>query len=442
MSRFAQNHGESPKDPPGMEHAALRRRIAELEEAEVERDHLCRVLTERTKEMQCLYAISRTRNEAGMSTESLLQKIVQFLPPAWQYPEITCARLVLSDGRVFHTRNFKEAPWRQTGDIMRDGVREGYLEVFYLEDRPEMDEGPFLMEERALLEAVCDRVGKILDRAWAEKEARQKDLQLLQLDKMAAVGTLVSGVAHEINNPNNFIMLNAPVLQDAFEDILPILDDYYRENGDFTMGGLPYTEIRDNIAMLFSGILEGAKRIKNIVESLKSFARSDARNLMEPVDVNSVVKTALALVNNQICKATKRFSIHYGKDLPLVKGNFQRLEQVVINLVQNACEALEDNQKAIVLTTSFDPMKRKVLVEVRDEGTGISAECLKKITDPFYTTRRHHGGTGLGLSVSSGIVKDHDGTLTFSSHLGKGTTARLRLPLKNSDPPVPEGEGT
>jgi polar amino acid transport system substrate-binding protein len=314
--------------------------------------------------------------------------------------------------------------------------------VFYLEERPEMDDGPFLIEERALLEAVCDRVGKILDRAWAEKEARQKDLQLLQLDKMAAVGTLVSGVAHEINNPNNFIMLNAPVLQDIFDDILPILDAYYRENGDFTMGGLPYTEIRENIAMLFSGILEGAKRIKNIVESLKSFARSDARNLMEPVDVNSVVKTALALVNNQICKTTTHFSVRYGKDLPLVKGNFQRLEQVVINLVQNACEALEDNRKAIVLTTSFDPMKRKVLVEVQDEGTGISAECLKKITDPFYTTRRHHGGTGLGLSVSSAIVKDHEGTLTFSSHPGKGTTARLRLPVKNSDPPVPEGEGT
>ncbi|MBI4864274.1 MAG: hypothetical protein HY815_29055 [Candidatus Riflebacteria bacterium] len=239
---------------------------------------------------------------------------------------------------------------------------------------------------------------------------------------MVALGTLVSGVAHEINNPNNFIMLNTPVLHDVFESIRPILEEYHENHGDFLMGGMPYAQMRENVPVLFSWIVEGAKRIKNIVEGLKSFARTDSPDLTQSVDVNAVVKSALLLVNNQIKRATNSFAVHYGDDLPPVRGNFQRLEQVVINLLQNACEALPDRRKGIWVTTSYDRSARLVVVEVRDRGVGIPADRLPHIIDPFYTTKRQRGGTGLGLSVSSGIVRDHGGTLGETAPL-PGTAA-------------------
>jgi C4-dicarboxylate-specific signal transduction histidine kinase len=255
---------------------------------------------------------------------------------------------------------------------------------------------------------------------------------MIQLDKLAALGTMVSGVAHEINNPNNFIMLNTPVLLEAYGSIIPILEEYYRENNDFLIGGIPYSEMKDNIPVLFSGILEGAKRIKTIVESLKGFARAEACDLSQIVDVNDVARSALVLLNNQIKKSTRNFSTEHAQNLPAIRGNGQRLEQVIINLVQNACEALTDKQQGIFISTSYNHTRRSVVVEIRDEGVGIRPDKLPHIMDPFYTTKRHTGGTGLGLSVSATIVKDHGGSLTFTSAPGKGTTVTLLLPVDSS----------
>jgi polar amino acid transport system substrate-binding protein len=128
-------------------------------------------------------------------------------------------------------------------------------------------------------------------------------------------------------------------------------------------------------------------------------------------------------------KSTNHFSVTYGNNLPVLKGNFQRFEQVMINLIQNACQALPDNQKAIFVSTSYDEKKPSIVVEVEDEGTGITSEMLSHITDPFYTTKSDSGGLGLGLSISSRIVREHGGTLTFTSEPGKGTKAEIVLPV-------------
>jgi signal transduction histidine kinase len=250
---------------------------------------------------------------------------------------------------------------------------------------------------------------------------------------MVALGTLVSGVAHEINNPNNFVMLNAPLLYESWKSIIPVLDEYYKENGDFVVGGLLYSEMKENIPQLFSGILEGANRIKNIVENLKGFTRVDTSELTQSVNINAVVQSALTLLGNLIKKSTEHFSVEYGENLPVLRGNFQRLEQVIINLIQNACEALPNKQKGIMLTTSFDQDKKKIVVTIKDEGVGICNDKISNIMDPFYTTKRHLGGTGLGLSIASGIVKHHGGVLGFSSSPEKGTTAILTLPVLGND---------
>jgi len=269
----------------------------------------------------------------------------------------------------------------------------------------------------------------ITKRKQVEEQARIQQEQLIQTDKMVSLGILVSGVAHEINNPNNFIMLNTPLLLEAWESILPILNDYYQQQGDFVVGGLQYSEMREHVPVLFSGIVDGAKRIKNIVQELRDFARQHPGELMEDIDINAVVHSALTLVSNMIKKTTDRFDVKYGSALPKLRGNFQRLEQVVINLIQNACYALPDKNRGIFVSTSYDIASSVLQVIVQDEGKGIPPDMMKHIMDPFFTTKRDEGGSGLGLSISNNIINEHGGRLIIASKEGEGTTARVVLPL-------------
>ncbi len=263
----------------------------------------------------------------------------------------------------------------------------------------------------------------------AREEEENRRQQLIQADKMISLGILVAGVAHEINNPNQFIMINIPLLKRAWEKAVPVLDKYYEENGDFPLGGVPYSKMRQKIPELHAGIYNGAQRIKNIVKSLKDYAREGQPEIKTSISVNEVLQSSLLIVANQIKKATFDFQIHLGKNIPPVKGNFQRLEQVVINLIQNACQALDDPQKAIEIKSKYDSARKRVLITIRDEGIGIEQGKKQYILDPFYSSKRDSGGTGLGLSISAGIIKDHDGTMNFRSVHKKGTTVTVSLPV-------------
>jgi PAS domain S-box-containing protein len=251
---------------------------------------------------------------------------------------------------------------------------------------------------------------------------------LVQADKMISLGILVSGVAHEINNPNNFIMLNTPILQEAWGSISPILEKYYAENDDFIVGGLPYSEMRDEVFKLFSGVVEGSRRISRIVEELKNFARHDVTDMDQPVNVNDVVRNACSLGAGMIKGSTDAFSIFCDDGLPVVRGSAQKLEQVILNLIQNACQALPGRNSAVRISTGLDPDSGNVLIEVRDEGTGIAEDVLPHIMAPFVTTKQNLGGTGLGLSVSANIIRDHGGTILVESKRGAGTTVTISIP--------------
>jgi len=278
----------------------------------------------------------------------------------------------------------------------------------------------------------------VTERKQMEEQAKVHQQQLMQAGKMVALGTLVSSVGHEINNPNNFIMLNAPLLKEAWQHVLPILDEYYEKDRDFSIGSVRYTEVRDRIPRLLSGISDGSKRINEIVEDLRNFLRMDASDMNQSVDVNAVLRSAISLLSNMINKSTNHFSVNYGDNLPKVRGNSHRLEQVIINLIQNACQALPDTQRGISLSTSYDEKTSSIVVRVQDEGVGIPSDVLPHITDPFFTTRSHSGGIGLGLSISLRIVKEHGGTLSFTSEPGKGTLAEIILSLSQANHPSRE----
>jgi polar amino acid transport system substrate-binding protein len=163
------------------------------------------------------------------------------------------------------------------------------------------------------------------------------------------------------------------------------------------------------------------------VEDLKDFGRQGDPDLKEGMSLNEVLQTSLRLVENLVRKSTSSLVVDYTEGLPAVRGNAQRMEQVVVNLLMNACQALPDRDKGIRLRTYLD--QDAVCLEVRDEGVGIPAENLAHIADPFFTTKREMEGTGLGLAVSASIVKEHGGSLSFESAPGLGTVARILLPL-------------
>lgn len=297
--------------------------------------------------------------------------------------------------------------------------------------------GGFALWSRTLHRQVAlrtaDLTREIAERRHAEEELLRGQQQLVQADKMAALGILVSGVAHEINNPTGLILLEAPTVKRFFTDAAKILEQYYRENGDFTCGGLPYSRMREEIPRSLDKLQDAGKRIKRIVDDLKDFARQGDVTCTEIVDLNSVAQAAVRLVDPSIRKATNRFSATYGEHLPGICGNAQRIEQVLVNLILNACQALTDADSAIELATYCDISRSTVTFRLRDEGSGISPEYLARLTDPFFTTKRDSGGTGLGLSVSAGIVKEHGGVMTFDSTPGRETVVTLTLPAYNEE---------
>jgi len=269
----------------------------------------------------------------------------------------------------------------------------------------------------------------ITARVRMEEEARLQQALLIQANRMASLGTIVSGVAHEVNNPNNLIMFNAPMILAAWEDARPVLEARFREEGDFPLGGLPYSEMREVVPRLARGISDASSRIKAIVANLKDFARQDNSRGHAPVDVNDVVRAAVAIMNHEILKATHRFETSFAGDLPLVPASAQGLEQVVINLLNNAIQALPTSRHGLRVITRANTATGEVEVEVADEGTGMSPEVLGRIAEPFFSTRLDSGGLGLGLSISRSILKEHGGSLSFESEAGKGTRAIVRLPV-------------
>jgi len=268
----------------------------------------------------------------------------------------------------------------------------------------------------------------ITEKRELEEEARLLQSRLIQANKMTSLGTLVSGVAHEINNPNSFIMSNAELFTDIWNDAAQVLVKQYASKGDFPLGGLPYSEMNGKVPKLIQGMHEGTKRIKRIVDNLRNFARPDSAGMNGKVDINNVVHKAVSLLDAHIKRCTDAFYINYEENLPCVTGSSQQIEQIVINLIINSLQALPDKMKEIRVSTYFDDRDQFVIIKVKDEGAGMSGELLERITEPFFTTKLEEGGTGLGLSISYVIAREHKGLLDFQSRTGKGTTALLKLP--------------
>jgi len=258
---------------------------------------------------------------------------------------------------------------------------------------------------------------------------KKMEFQLMQSYKLASLGKLVSGIAHEINNPNTFILGNIKIIKEAFQDILPVLDNHIDEIKDLKIARLNYDIFRENIPVLLDDMENGANRMKKIVQDLRNFAKKDEGLLTEKVDINQVINNSLRLIENQI-KRNALVELHLSEEIPDFKGNNQKLEQVFVNMLVNASQAIESGKGEIIVKTKAQLAAEEVTIQITDNGKGIDPGNKKFIFDPFFTTKRNKGGTGLGLSISYGIIHEHNGKIEVESEMGKGTTFTIRLPIK------------
>jgi len=289
-------------------------------------------------------------------------------------------------------------------------------------------------EEHYLLQAYpifgpnCEVTGTLEISRVITKE-KNMERQLLQADKLASLGQLVSGIGHEINNPNTFIRGNLNIIQEAMNDIFPILNSYYESHPDMKIARLSYDIFKENIPILIDDMLQGSNRIKGIVEGLKKFAKRDEGFLNEVVNLNTITEASLRLVDNQI-RRTADVKVDLDPKLPTVVGNSQKLQQVIVNILINASQAIDKPRGTINVLSRFN--EKEVVLRVRDDGKGMGEHTAKQIFDPFFTTKRHQGGagggTGLGLSIAYGIIKEHQGRIDVDSKEGAGTTFCIYLP--------------
>jgi len=276
-------------------------------------------------------------------------------------------------------------------------------------------------------EVVYTTFRDITARIRLEEQALEIQSRLIQANRMTSLGTMVSSVAHEINNPNNFLLMNAGIIKRAWDDIAPVVEEHFRSNGDFAVAQSTWSEARTFLPDAIDGIRQGAVRISDIVGTLKEYGREERFKPESVADVNSVVQLSSSILSQLITSSTRRFKLELAEGLPLVRGSARQLEQVVINLIQNALQSLPDADHGVRVATGIDPVNGHVLVRVSDEGSGIPPESAARIMEPFFTTRLERGGTGLGLAISSTIVKEHGGSIEFRSEPGKGTVFTVRL---------------
>ncbi|MEW6584802.1 MAG: PAS domain S-box protein [Nitrospirota bacterium] len=488
-------------------------------------------LWERVKEINCLYGVSELTEKRSIPQDEVFQGIVDRIPYGWRYPEIACARIALGD-REFRTKNFRQTVWKQESGIPVYGILIGAVEVYYLEERPLCDEGPFTKEERNLLDAISRHCERYIERmrsrqalreseekyrtvfentgsatiiveedttislvntkfemlsgytkeeiegrkSWTDffdesdiekmkkyhyarrshavgdlsksfearfidrqggvrnvllsasvipgtkktveslidiTERKKLEEQMLHTEKLASIGTLAAGVAHEINNPLAIIL--------GFTDLLI---ERFSEDAD------SYD--------LLKTIQKQGNNAKRIVENLLSFVRY-REHREEAVDVNRIIEELIAVKKKSLAIDNISVLTELAASIPAVKADTNELQQVFFNIINNAVPAMKGGGRLLIQTRMRDGESgRQVEIRIADTGTGILPEHRSRIFDPLFTTKKVGEGTGLGLTVSYAIIKKYGGSITFETRTKQespsdsGTTFIITLPAMDA----------
>ena len=357
-------------------------------------------LRERVKELTCLYGIARLVGEPGIALEAILRGIVELLPRAWLYPEIAFARIILDD-RTYATPAFREGKNKLATEIIVSGQRRGTVEVVYGEEKPELDEGPFYKEERNLIDTVAKEVGIIIKRKEAEEDQLRLQEQLRHADRLATIGQLAAGVAHELNEPLGNILGFAQLAKKC--------------------PGLPNQAEQD-----IEKILSASLNAREVIKKMLVFARQIPPQKKE-VHLNQVVEEGLSFLESRCAREGIEMVRSLHPDLPEISADPVQLNQVLVNLVLNALQAMPTGGR---LTVKTQMGRDHISLIVEDTGIGMSKKVMKQIFTPFFTTKDVGQGTGLGLPVVHGIITSHGGSIQVESKVGGGTRFEIQLPVE------------
>jgi len=383
-------------------------------------------LNERIKELNCLYGISRIIEKTGKSWPEILQGVVVLIPPAWQYPDATCARIIFEE-REFITGNFKETRWKQSADITVSGEKDGVVEVFYLKEMPAAHEGPFLKEERSLIDALGRQLGNTAERSKTEEEVKKYQGHLEELvrertDELAIAkeraeemsrykSEFLANMSHELRTPLNAILGFSEVLQDKM-----------------------FGELNEKQEEYLNYIGESGQHLLSLIDDILGLAKIEVGKLeIKPAEVRlgDLLQNSLAMVKEKALKRGIDLSLKLEDKIPDIYADERMVKQVVFNLLANAVKFTPAGGKVGIEAVKEGEHTR---VTVWDTGIGIKEEDKEKLFEEFQQLDsgrdKRYQGTGLGLALSKRLVEMHGGRIWVESEEGKGSRFSFTLPIK------------
>ena len=346
------------------------------------------------------------------------------------------------------SKNGEKIPVVMNGTLIRN--EENRIQAIVIIARDMREIFNLITELTQFNEELEERVDRRTDELRVAKEAseeafrklQQTQAQLVQSDKMASIGQLAAGIAHEINNPTGFVSSNLKTLNEYIIDIRGLLREYdallqscSHISDESVLSGVRHIEefkkkidvsfLLNDIEQIFAETQDGMRRIGKIVKDLKEFSHTGS-DKPEYADINNGLESTMNIVWNEI-KFKAEVKTMYG-DIPQVLCYPQQLNQVFMNILVNAAHAIDGKG---VISVSTRIRNDNVLVEISDTGSGISPEHLPRIFDPFFTTKPVGKGTGLGLAVAYAIIRKHNGEITVNSIVGAGTTFTICIPIES-----------
>ncbi len=355
-------------------------------------------LRERIKELTCLHGVAQEIQKHGESLDAVLRAIVGLLPRAMQFPELADARIQV-DNTIFDARGAAPTERILITDIRAAGSRRGTLSVWYTADHPELAGGAFLREEHDLLRSVAHEIGLLVERSDSAAAKASLAEQLRHADRLATIGQLAAGVAHELNEPLGNIMGFAQLVEK-----------------DATLSDAA----RRDVGQIVRAALHG----REIVKKLLLFSRQSDASRMR-LDLNEVIHQSLYFLEARCRQSGIELQLKLANDPMPVVGVSSELTQVVVNLTVNAIQAMPQGG---VLTIGTHQAADAVHLTVADTGAGMDEATQRRLFTPFFTTKDVGEGTGLGLSVVLGIVSVHGGTIHVESAVGRGSRFAIQLP--------------
>lgn len=357
-------------------------------------------LRERVKELKCLYELSRIAWEADNNLKTVILKTLKIIPAAMQHPANAEVRILI-DHQEFSTPGFKAAKLSINASVITEKKERGSVEIGYRVNRNIDQKKPFLPEERKLLKAITTELSLILKRASVEQEKQDLKIQLQHKERLAFVGELTAGIAHELNEPLGRILGFAQLIKKT--------------------GALREQQDQD-----IERIIKASLYTREIIKKLMIFSRQMPQQIVT-VNLNDIIANILYFIDVRYQSRKIRVQQKLAPDLPTIQADPVQISQVLVNLITNAIHAMTTGGE---LWLSTIRKKEYVSLAVRDTGHGMTAEVKKKIFEPFFTTKPVGQGTGLGLSVVQGIVTSHQGKIIVTSKPGKGSKFEILLPLK------------